>query len=223
MRKGGERVNNLLRRALAKQSSCFSPTEKFSPSASTAIISWEESSVTLGRVTNLLLCSLYLFLQICPLEGSPHLLVSVRIKRINIVPGNQGWKTSRIIIASEFTWWCLGREPGPGESLRQQSEGPQVLSRLCLPKIIGAVDLMIQSHWFWITSSITIDPEWSSTILSNVEIKEDLPAPVLPTIPTWEVVGVGRWVAGWLGKGVTLVPPTICTLMSCRTRGRSGR
>ena len=30
-----------------------------------------------------------------------------------------------------------------------------------------------------------IDPDWSSTILSKVEIKEDLPAPVLPTIPTW--------------------------------------
>ena len=94
-------LRHLLSRALAKQRSCFSPTEKFSPSASTAIISWEESSATLGRVTNLLLCSLHLFLQICPLEGSPHLLVSVRIKRINIVPANQGWKL--IIIASEFT------------------------------------------------------------------------------------------------------------------------
>ena len=30
-----------------------------------------------------------------------------------------------------------------------------------------------------------IEPEWSSTILSRVEIKEDLPAAVLPTMPTW--------------------------------------
>ena len=41
-----------------------------------------------------------------------------------------------------------------------------------------------------------IDPDWSSTILSKVEIKEDLPAPVLPTIPTWggfSIFGSGKF------------------------------
>ena len=88
------------------------------------------------------------------------------------------------------------------------------------------LQILVQSiqwlnHFEFNTSSTIIEPEWSSTILSRVEIKEDLPAAVLPTMPTWVRSREGQ--DFHFRMRFTLVPPTTCTLMSCRTRGRSGR
>ena len=83
---------DLLSSARARQISCFSPTEKFSPSASTTIISWFPSADTCNHDQDIfiILIPSYLLLEVCPFQGPPHLLIRVLVKRVNVVPGFGG-------------------------------------------------------------------------------------------------------------------------------------
>ena len=91
----------------------------------------------------------------------------------------------------QLTWWCLGRGQGPGGWQQLQISGPPARSRWYSPAIIAAAKSV--AEWLWITSSTIIEPEWSSTILRRVEIREDFPAPVLPTMPTWVWGAEKKW------------------------------